>query len=383
MQSLDRPDSFDHPIARELEKRILVLDGGMGTALAGYGLNEEDYRTPALADHPSALLGNYDLLCLSRPEIVEEIHRRYLEAGADVVSTNTFMADRVSQAAYGTAALAEEMNQAGAQIARRAVDRMRADDPGRPRFVAGVMGPTARNLSKPSEGGSVDGSADDSGAGSGDSSADVSGGGSEASYAEVLEAYRRQAWALIEGGADVLLIETVVDPLNLRAALAAIDRIAGVAGRRPPIMISATVTESSARTLSGQTMKEFWESVADAAPFSVGLNCAFGPDSIERALGDLSDAAACFTTAHPNAGLPERAGRYGVSPEELATCAARWAGRGWVNVVGGCCGTGPDHIAAIAKAVQNHSPRLRPAPVYQPPKFHGGPFGPEWSEPEP
>ncbi len=323
-----------------LHDRILVLDGAMGTMLQRAALVEADYRGERFASHPRDLRGNHDLLVLTRPGLVREIHAAYLAAGADIVETNSFTATRIAQDEYGTGDSVPELNAAAARIAREAADA--AETSTRPRFVAGVIGPTSRTAS-------ISPSVDDP------SYRNVT-------FAELVTAYGEAAAALIDGGADLLLVETIIDTLNAKAALYAIDEVFAQQGFRVPIMISGTITDRSGRLLSGQTAEAFWISVAHARPLSVGLNCALGPDLLRQYVQDLSRTADTFVSSHPNAGLPNDLGGYDLTPESMAAELGRWARDGLLNIVGGCCGTTPDHIAAIASAVEGVTPRRVPTP---------------------
>ncbi|MBM5812223.1 MAG: methionine synthase [Gammaproteobacteria bacterium] len=321
-----------------LAGRILVLDGAMGTMIQAAGLGAADYRGARFADWPRELQGANDLLVLSRPELIEQIHRQYLEAGADIIETNTFNASAPSLADYGLAGLVAEINLAAARIARRAADAVAT--PGRPRFVAGVLGPTSRTASL---------------------SPDVNDPGfRNVSFDELRDTYATAASALLEGGVDLLLVETVFDTLNARAALFAIAEVFEAAGRELPVMISGTITDASGRTLSGQTVEAFWNSVRHARPLAVGLNCALGARQLRPWLEELARVADCPVSAHPNAGLPNAFGEYEETPEEMARQLGEWAASGLVNVVGGCCGTTPAHIAALAAAVAGVAPRVPP-----------------------
>ena len=325
-----------------LRKRILVIDGAMGTMIQRYKLEEKDYRGERFADWPSDLKGNNDLLCLTQPAIIEEIHRQYLDAGADIIETNTFNAQRVSLADYHMEDLAFEINVAAARIAKRAAAAFTAQDPARPRFVAGAMGPMNKTLSL---------------------SPDVNNPGFRSvTFDEVASAYYEQVKGLVEGGVDLLLIETIFDTLNAKAAIFAIKKYFRDV-RRPelPISISGTITDASGRTLSGQTLEAFYVSVMHARPLSVGLNCALGAQEMRAHIEELSQIASCYISAYPNAGLPNAMGEYDEQPEETAHFIEEWAEKGFVNIVGGCCGTTPDHIRHIAQHVSAIRPR--PLPV--------------------
>jgi 5-methyltetrahydrofolate--homocysteine methyltransferase len=322
-----------------LEERILVLDGAMGTMIQRHRLDEAGFRGERFRDSPREVKGNSDLLNLSRPEIIAGIHREYLEAGADIIETNTFTSTAVAQADYGTEGLAYELNVAGAQLARQAADEFERGD-GRPRFVAGALGPTNRTASI---------------------SPDVNDPGFRAiTFDQLAAAYAEQARGLLDGGADLLLIETVFDTLNAKAAIFGIEGVFDGRTERVPVMISGTITDASGRTLSGQTAEAFWYSVMHARPLSIGLNCALGARQLRPYIQDLSRIAPVFITAYPNAGLPNAFGEYDETAGEMAKVIREFAELGIVNVVGGCCGTTPDHIRAMAAAVRGLPPR-RPA----------------------
>ena len=325
-----------------LARRILILDGAMGTMVQKHGLVEADYRGQRFATHPKDLKGNNDLLCLTRPDVIAGIHAAYLEAGADILETNTFNATRVSQAEYGLEDFAYELNVEGARLARRVADAYSTAE--KPRFVAGVLGPTSRTCSI---------------------SPDVNDPGARnVSFDALVADYREAARGLVEGGADILLVETIFDTLNAKAALYAIEaffdeRLAN-GGHRLPVMISGTITDASGRTLSGQTAEAFWNSLRHARPLSFGLNCALGAKELRQYVEEIGRVADCFVSAHPNAGLPNAFGGYDETPQMLADELAQWARDGLLNIAGGCCGTTPEHIRAIATALASVEPR-RPA----------------------
>jgi 5-methyltetrahydrofolate--homocysteine methyltransferase len=324
-----------------LQRRILVIDGAMGTLLQAHALGEADYRGERLRDAPSELKGNHELLNLSRPDLVEQAHRAYLAAGADIVETNTFNANRFSQADYGTQALVHELNQAAARLARRAAEAAMAEEPGRVCWVAGALGPTNKTASL---------------------SRDVNDPGARAVTFDDLEAgYHEQALGLLDGGADLLVVETAFDTLNAKAALFAIERAFEVRGIYRPVIASVTITDRSGRNLSGQTAEAFWISVSHAPLLAVGINCALGPKEMRPHLEELSTAAPCFVSAYPNAGLPNAFGGFDETPQTMARDLGEWARAGFLNIVGGCCGTTPEHIRAIAQAVRGVAPRTRPA----------------------
>ncbi len=334
-------------IKAELEKRILIIDGAMGTMIQRYRLTEKDYRGDRFKDWKSDIKGNNDLLCLTQPHIIKEIHKQYLEAGADIIETNTFNAQRVSLADYHMEDLAYEINFAAAKVARQAVEEFEtANRQATPKFVAGAIGPMNKTLSL---------------------SPDVNNPGFRAvSFDEVTNAYYEQVKALVEGGVDLLLIETIFDTLNAKAAIFAIKKyfrdIKNTEGKTKelPIMISGTITDASGRTLSGQTLEAFYTSVMHARPLSIGLNCALGAAQMRPHIEELAHIASCYTSAYPNAGLPNAMGEYDEKPEETAHFIEEWAKEGFVNIVGGCCGTTPDHIKHIAEHVKQFAPRELP-----------------------
>jgi len=321
-------------------QRILVLDGSWGAKIQDLRLSEEQFRGERFAEHASPLRGNTDLLCLTRPAVVTELLDAYLAAGADITSTNTFTATSIAQADYGTQGVVRELNLAAAGLAREVADRYTAADPAFPRWVAGSIGPTNRTLSL---------------------SADVSDPGARAvDFDAVYDAYREQAIALYDGGVDLFLVETVFDTLNAKAALKAILDLQDEGRTALPIWISGTIADRSGRTLSGQTVDAFWTSVRHAEPFAVGLNCALGAALMRPYLAELAAAADTLISAYPNAGLPNELGEYDEGPAETGEHLREWAQAGLVNVVGGCCGTTPAHIRAIAEAVSDVPPRVVP-----------------------
>jgi 5-methyltetrahydrofolate--homocysteine methyltransferase len=328
-------------LAELLRQRILVLDGATGTELQAYGLGEEDYRGARFRDAAKPLKGNHDLLCLTRPDVVAAVHRRYLEAGADLIETNTFSANAISQADYGLAASCRELNEAAARIARAEADAATAADPSRPRYVAGSIGPTNRTASLSPQ-------VEDPGA-------------RNVSFEELAEAYGEQARGLLDGGADLLLVETIFDVLNAKAALFGVEEEFARRGARTPLAISATITDRAGRTLSGQTVEAFWTSVKHAAPLLAGLNCALGPRELRPHLEALHVASDAFVLCYANAGLPNEMGGYDLGPEAFAASAREFAEAGFVNLIGGCCGTTPAHVAAVARAVRGLAPRERRA----------------------
>ncbi len=344
-----------HTIKDYLKERILIIDGAMGTMIQRHKLEENDYRGDRFKDWHSDLKGNNDLLCLTQPDIILGIHRQYLEAGADIIETNTFNAQRISLADYHMEELAFELNLAAAGIAKKAAAAYTAANPDKPRFVAGAIGPMNKTLSL---------------------SPDVNNPGFRAvSFDEVVSAYYEQIKGLVEGGVDLLLIETIFDTLNAKAAIFAIKKYfrdineprdkrgegyERSSKRELPIMISGTITDASGRTLSGQTLEAFYISVMHARPLSIGLNCALGAVEMRSHIEELSQIAACYTSAYPNAGLPNTMGEYDEQPEQTAHFIEEWAEQGFVNIVGGCCGTTPDHIRHIADHVKKIKPRQLP-----------------------
>ncbi|HXN35517.1 MAG TPA: homocysteine S-methyltransferase family protein [Opitutaceae bacterium] len=327
-------------LRRLFESRIAVLDGAMGTMIQAEALGEPDFRGTRFASHPRDLKGNNDLLSLTRPDVIERIHSAYFAAGADIVETNTFNSTSISQADYGTESIVAELNGAAAAVARRAADKAMAMEPGRPRFVAGAIGPLNRTLSM---------------------SPDVNRPDFRAvTWDQVVNAYLVQARALAAGGVDALLIETIFDTLNAKAALFAVELLFDETGVRLPVMVSVTITDASGRTLSGQTIGAFYASIAHARPFSVGINCALGGRQMRPYVEELSSIAQCYTTCYPNAGLPNAFGGYDESPADMAAVLGDFAANGWLNMVGGCCGSTPPHILAISDAVRATKPRRVP-----------------------
>ncbi|TRX74968.1 methionine synthase [Pseudomonas mangiferae] len=323
-----------------LAARILILDGGMGTMIQSYRLEEADYRGQRFADWPSDVKGNNDLLLLTRPDIIQAIEKAYLDAGADILETNTFNATRVSQADYGMEEIVYELNVEGARLARQVADAKTAETPDRPRFVAGVLGPTSRTCSI---------------------SPDVNNPGyRNVTFDELVENYSEATRGLIDGGADLILIETIFDTLNAKAAIFAVQGVFEEVGLELPIMISGTITDASGRTLSGQTTEAFWNSVRHANPISVGLNCALGAKELRPYLAELAAKAGTQVSAHPNAGLPNAFGEYDETPAQMAEVVEEFAASGLLNIIGGCCGTTPGHIQAIAEAVAKYPPRAIP-----------------------
>jgi 5-methyltetrahydrofolate--homocysteine methyltransferase len=322
------------------KERILILDGAMGTMIQRYRLDEAAYRGERFKDHAHDLKGNNDLLVLTQPEIIREIHDAYFEAGADMVETNTFNAQRISQADYGLEAVSYEINVDAAKLARESADAWTEKTPERPRFVAGAIGPTNRTASL---------------------SPDVNNPGfRNVSFDELVEAYAEQTRGLIEGGADTILIETVFDTLNAKAAGFAVEQVFDDLGVELPIMLSGTITDLSGRNLSGQTPEAFWYSMRHLRPFSVGLNCSFGAEQLRPSVDEVAHVADTYVSVYPNAGLPNEMGEYDETPEQMAVLLEDWAKNGLINIVGGCCGTTPDHIRAIRLAVSKYKPRALP-----------------------
>jgi 5-methyltetrahydrofolate--homocysteine methyltransferase len=325
---------------QQLKDRILVLDGGMGTMIQSYRLEEDDFRGGRFADWPCDLKGNNDLLALSRPDIIAAIHYAYFEAGADIIETNTFNATTIAMADYRMESLSAEINFEAAKLARSCADEWTARTPEKPRYVAGVLGPTNRTASI---------------------SPDVNDPAfRNITFDQLVAAYRESTRALVEGGVDLLLIETVFDTLNAKAAIFAVKSEFDALGVELPIMISGTITDASGRTLSGQTTEAFYNSLRHADALSFGLNCALGPDELRQYVAEMSRIAQCYVSAHPNAGLPNAFGEYDLEAEAMAAQIREWAEAGFLNIVGGCCGTTPEHIAAMSKAVEGLAPRRLP-----------------------
>lgn len=324
-----------------LKERILIIDGAMGTMIQQHKLEEADYRGERFANWHKDVKGNNDLLSITQPDIITAIHKLYLDAGADIIETNTFSSTTIAQADYDMQSLAYELNVASAKCARMAADEYTKMNPQKPRFVAGAIGPLNKTLSL---------------------SPDVNNPGYRAvSFDEVATAYEEQIKGLVDGGVDLLLIETIFDTLNAKAAIFAIKHFFRNNNLQElPIMISGTITDASGRTLSGQTLEAFYISVVHANPLSIGLNCALGAKEMRPHIEELSVIAKCFTSAYPNAGLPNAFGEYDEQPHETAHIIEEWAKEGFVNIVGGCCGTTPDHIRHIAEEVSKFKPRLLP-----------------------
>jgi 5-methyltetrahydrofolate--homocysteine methyltransferase len=319
-------------------ERILVLDGAMGTMIQTYDLQEDDYRGARFGDHGHALKGNNDLLVITKPEVILEIHEGFLRAGADMLATNSFNATSISQGDYGLEPLVYELNLEAAKLARQAC--LKFETPDAPKVVVGAIGPTNKTLSL---------------------SPDVNDPSFRAAtFDEMVVAYKEQANGLLDGGVDFLLVETIFDTLVAKAALYAIEEVLEERGESVPIMISGTITDRSGRTLSGQTVEGFWNSVRHVNPWSVGLNCALGPKDMRPFLAELSRVATCKVSAYPNAGLPNAFGGYDETPEDMCHVMGPWAIEGMVNILGGCCGTTPDHIKHIAHSASHGKPRVAP-----------------------
>src|ERR687894_1851806 len=323
-----------------LKERILVLDCAMGTMIQSYGLSDDDYRGARFAGHPGELKGNNDLLSITQPGIIRDIHEAVLDAGADIVETNTFSSTSIAQRDYGMEDLAYELNFEAARVGREAADAYTDNAPDKPRFVAGALGPTNRTASL---------------------SPDVNNPGfRNVTFDELREAYAEETRGLVEGGVDLLLVETIFDTLNAKAAIFAVQEYLEEENPDVPVMISGTITDASGRTLSGQVTEAFWNSVRHAEPISVGLNCALGSKELRQYIEELARISETHVSAYPNAGLPNEFGEYDESPEFMAAEIGEWAANGWLNIVGGCCGTTPEHIRAMADAVSGHPPREVP-----------------------
>ena len=330
-------NKFEQLIAA-LKSRILILDGAMGTMIQQHQLEEADYRGERFADWHVLVKGNNDLLSLTQPALITDIHRQYLAAGADILETNTFNATSISMEDYEMGTLSAEINRVSAQLARQACDEF--STPERPRYVAGVLGPTSKTCSI---------------------SPDVNDPGyRNISFDALHQAYVESSLALIEGGSDLILIETIFDTLNAKAAAFAVQDAFEQAGVTLPVMISGTITDASGRTLSGQTTEAFYNSIRHIKPISIGLNCALGPDLLRPYVEELSRVCETFTSVHPNAGLPNEFGEYDLVADEMAVEIINWGKAGFINIVGGCCGTTPEHIAAFAKGLSTISPRSLP-----------------------
>jgi 5-methyltetrahydrofolate--homocysteine methyltransferase len=325
------------------KERILILDGSWGVMIQRRGLSEADYHGERFKDHHVQLKGNNDLLCLTRPDVITDLHDAYYAAGADISETNTFSATAIAQADYELQDAVRDINLEGARLAREAADRWTAKDPSKPRFVAGAIGPLNRMLSM---------------------SSDVNDPGARSvTFDQVYESYREQVQALNEGGVDMYLLETITDTLNVKAGLKAILDLQDEGLEPLPIWISGTITDRSGRTLSGQTVEAFWNSVKHAKPFAIGLNCALGADLMRPHIADLARVADTLVSAYPNAGLPNAMGQYDETPDETGHMLHEWAEHGLVNILGGCCGTTPEHIAHVAQAVADLKPRTPAKPA--------------------
>ncbi|MEJ7820584.1 MAG: homocysteine S-methyltransferase family protein, partial [Rubrobacteraceae bacterium] len=323
-----------------LKQRILLLDCAMGTMIQSYDLSDADYRGTRFADHPGELKGNNDLLSITQPGIIRDIHEAVLEAGADILETNTFSSTSIAQADYKMEDLAYELNFEAARVAREAADGYTDRTPHKPRFVAGALGPTNRTASL---------------------SPDVNNPGfRNITFDELAEAYKEAARGLVDGGVDLLLVETIFDTLNAKAAIFGITSYLEEVNLDVPVMISGTITDASGRTLSGQVTEAFYNSVRHANPISIGLNCALGSKELRQYIEELSSISETYVSAYPNAGLPNEFGEYDESAEFMAKEIGEWAANGWLNIVGGCCGTTPAHIEAMAEAVAGHAPRTLP-----------------------
>ncbi len=323
-----------------LSRRIMIIDGAMGSMIQTYKLQEADYRGEQFKNWHTDVKGNNDMLVITQPQIIKEIHRQYLDAGADIIETNTFNAQAISLEDYDMQAYAYEMNVAAAKVARQAVEEYTAEHPGAEKFVAGAIGPMNKTLSL---------------------SPDVNNPGYRAvTFDTVANAYYDQIRGLVDGGADILLVETIFDTLNAKAAIFAISKYFHEHKMKMPVMISGTITDASGRTLSGQTLEAFYISVMHAEPLSIGLNCALGAAEMRPHVEELSGIASCYVSAYPNAGLPNAMGEYDETPATTASIVGEFAKNGWINIVGGCCGTTPAHIKAIAEEMKKHAPRPLP-----------------------
>ncbi len=327
-----------------LNQKIVIIDGAMGTMIQRYQLAENDYRGERFKNWHKDVKGNNDLLCLTQPHIIKEIHKQYLQAGANILETNTFNGQVISLADYDMQSLAYEINYEAAKIAKEAVKEFKEETGNKDCFVAGAIGPMNKTLSL---------------------SPDVNNPGYRAvTFDEVADAYYEQISGLVDGGADILLVETIFDTLNAKAAIYAINKyFVETKKERLPVMISGTITDASGRTLSGQTLEAFYISVMHANPISIGLNCALGAEQMRPYIQELSELAACYVSAYPNAGLPNAMGEYDETPETMCATVSEFAREGWLNLVGGCCGTTPPHIAAIANVMKQFKPRELPVSV--------------------
>ncbi len=340
---MERTKKTMNTLEQVAQERILVLDGAMGTMIQKLGLTEEDFHPPGMEEHPILLKGNNELLSLSRPELIQRIHEQYLEAGADIVETNTFSATSIAQAEHECSHLARQINVESVRLAKAACDKYTALDPSRPRFVAGAIGPMNKTASL---------------------SPDVNDPGFRAvTFDQLVVAYREQVEALLDAGTDILLVETIFDTLNAKAAFYAIDEVFEARNTRVPLMCSVTITDASGRTLSGQTIEAFLISMQHVPLFSMGLNCALGAAQMRPYLEVIAEQSTCRVSIYPNAGLPDQMGEYRETPKVTAKLVGEFMANGWVNVVGGCCGTTPEHIAALAQEAGKHAPRVEPLTV--------------------
>ncbi|KZN36727.1 5-methyltetrahydrofolate--homocysteine methyltransferase [Pseudoalteromonas luteoviolacea S2607] len=327
-------------LKKTMQERIVILDGAMGTMIQKHKFEEEDYRGERFKDWHVLIKGNNDLLSLTQPDVISQIHREYLEAGADIIETNTFNATTISMEDYDMASLSREINFESAKLAREVCDEFTAKDPSKPRYVGGVLGPTSKTCSI---------------------SPDVNDPGyRNVTFDALVEAYIESTLALIEGGAHLILIETIFDTLNAKAAAYGVEEAFEQAGVRLPVMISGTITDASGRTLSGQTTEAFYNSIRHIKPISIGLNCALGPDLLRPYVEELSRVCETFTSVHPNAGLPNEFGEYDLEADEMSVEIVDWGKEGFINIVGGCCGTTPEHIKAFASRLAEVTPRQLP-----------------------
>lgn len=339
-ESAVKPNAVDNLTSTILDiakQRVLVLDGAMGTMIQEYKLNEADYRGTQYAQWHCDVKGNNDLLAVTQPQIIKDIHLAYLKSGADIIETNTFNANAISMSDYDMQDEVDRINLAAAKLAREACDEITKRTPEKPRFVAGVLGPTSRTASI---------------------SPDVNDPAARnVTFDQLVENYKQAAHALIKGKVDLIMLETIFDTLNAKAAAYAVDLVFEELGFSLPVMVSGTITDASGRTLSGQTTEAFYHSLRHIKPISFGLNCALGPDLLRQYVAELSRMSECLVSAHPNAGLPNEFGEYDLNATDMAAHIEEWADSGLVNIVGGCCGSTPEHIRAIAKAVANKAPR--------------------------
>ena len=337
----NNPQNNKHEqLSTALKQRILILDGAMGTMIQAHKLEEQDYRGERFKDWHVLIKGNNDLLSLTKPEIITDIHRSFLAAGADIIETNTFNSTTISMEDYDMASISREVNLESAKLARAVCDEFSAKTPEKPRYVAGVLGPTSKTCSL---------------------SPDVNDPGyRNITFDKLVTAYVESTLALMEGGVDIILIETIFDTLNAKAASFAVEEAFEQAGRTLPVMISGTITDASGRTLSGQTTEAFYNSIRHIKPLSIGLNCALGPDLLRQYVEELSRVCETFVSVHPNAGLPNEFGEYDLEADDMAKEIIDWGKSGFINIVGGCCGTTPAHIRAFAKGLEGATPRKLP-----------------------